>query len=105
MKFEVKEALKLVDYIGEPALLEQTAEECMELGFACLKLARMLRGENKVHGHSREELEGNLMEEMGDVEICLEELFKAGLINHEDVSYWVVKKKRRMKERLEAEGK
>lgn len=36
----------IVDRIGLPALLEQTAEECTELAHACLKEARRLRGEN-----------------------------------------------------------
>lgn len=99
MTFEVREP-KLVNYIGEAALLEQTAEECAEFAFACLKLARMLRGENKVHGRTREELDSSVMEEMADLQVCFDELFKAGMVNHEDVSYWITKKKRRMKERL-----
>lgn len=32
--------------MGEPALLEQLAEECSELAQAALKLARLERGEN-----------------------------------------------------------
>lgn len=32
--------------LGEPALLEQLAEECSELAQAALKLARKERGEN-----------------------------------------------------------
>lgn len=36
----------IIDIIGEPALLEQTAEEAIEFGHACQKLARKLRGEN-----------------------------------------------------------
>ena len=35
----------IIDAIGEPALLEQTAEEAIELAHACLKLARKLRAE------------------------------------------------------------
>lgn len=34
------------DLIGEPALLEQLAEEATELAQAALKAARILRGEN-----------------------------------------------------------
>ena len=33
----------IVDRIGKPAMLEQTAEECAELAHACLKEARRLR--------------------------------------------------------------
>ena len=36
----------IVDRIGKPAMLEQTAEECAELAHACLKEARRLLGEN-----------------------------------------------------------
>lgn len=38
--------IEMVDAIGEPAMYEQLAEECSELGKAALKLARVLRGEN-----------------------------------------------------------
>ena len=30
----------LQEVIGTPAMLEQTAEECVELAHACMKLAR-----------------------------------------------------------------
>ena len=36
----------IVDRIGLPATLEQTAEECAELAHACLKEARRMQGEN-----------------------------------------------------------
>lgn len=39
----------LAEAIGTPAMLEQTAEECVELAQSCLKLARLMRGENPVH--------------------------------------------------------
>ena len=38
----MSETTKLVDAIGVPALFEQMAEECVELGHACLKYARYL---------------------------------------------------------------
>lgn len=38
--------IDLANYIGKPALLELTAEECVELAHACLKLARVIRQEN-----------------------------------------------------------
>lgn len=44
----------IVDRIGKPALLEQTAEECTELAHACLKEARRLRGgESHSQDHAR----------------------------------------------------
>lgn len=36
----------IVERIGEPAFLEQLAEECSELAQAALKTARKYRGEN-----------------------------------------------------------
>ena len=39
----------LHEIIGTPAMLEQTAEECVEMAHACLKMARYMRGENKVY--------------------------------------------------------
>lgn len=64
----------LIERIGKPAMLEQTAEECAELSHASLKLARYYRGENKVYTTSDDELIDNLTEEMADVSICLSEL-------------------------------
>jgi NTP pyrophosphatase (non-canonical NTP hydrolase) len=64
----------LIEKIGKPAMLEQTAEECAELTQASLKLARYYRDENKVHGKTKEEMIDNLTEEMADVSICLSEL-------------------------------
>lgn len=89
----------LAEVIGTPAMLEQTAEECVELAQACLKLARHLRGENKVHKPA-EEIYANLSEEMADVMICLGELTDAGVISFESVDSDIIAKKQRMKQRL-----
>ena len=96
---------KLVDYIGEPALLEQTAEECMELAFACLKLARMKRGENKVWGHTENELVNKIEEESADVEVCIGELMNAHIIDSSKAFEWRCTKKQRMRDRLSFEDK
>ena len=61
----------IVDRIGLPALLEQTAEECAELAHACLKEARRLRGENPTPC-TAEECKAAIMEEMADVALCLD---------------------------------
>ena len=37
----------IIERIGEPAFLEQLAEECSELAQAALKTARKYRGENR----------------------------------------------------------
>lgn len=63
----------IVDRIGLPALLEQTAEECAELAHACLKEARRLRGENPTP-RTEEECKAAIMEEMADVALCLDML-------------------------------
>ena len=56
--------------LGEPALLEQLAEECSELAQAALKLARLERGENPTP-KTKEECVENLLEELGDVNLCM----------------------------------
>lgn len=90
----------LHEIIGDPAMLEQTAEECTELAQACLKLARHFRGENKVH-KSEEELYSNLSEEIADVKICIDELLDSGLISYESVESFLAYKTERMIKRLE----
>ena len=84
-------------------MLEQTAEECVELAHACLKLARYLRGENKVY-KTKEEIYSNLSEEMADVYICIDELLEAGVIPHESIDSNIMTKLERMRKRLEEDG-
>ena len=64
---------KIVDYIGYPAMLEQLAEECAELGKAALKMARIVRKENPTPVTGEEALK-NLREEYTDVVQCAMEL-------------------------------
>lgn len=90
----------LAEVIGEKAMLEQLAEECSELTKASLKLARHLRGENKVHC-SIDELYSNLTEEMADVLVCITEMYNTGLVSDEKVAEQIFNKKERMKKRLE----
>ena len=95
----------LVDYIGKPALLEQTAEECLELAFACLKLARYMRGENKVHGRTMSEMVDSIHEEIADVGITIDELVNAGMVHSDTV--WTIeemKRKRMAKRFKECDG-
>ena len=63
--------MNVVDKIGIPALLEQTAEESIELAHACLKLARKIRKENPTP-KTKEELCHNLNEEIADVRLCID---------------------------------
>ena len=93
----------LQEVIGTPAMLEQTAEECIELAHACLKLARYLRGENKVY-KTKEEIYSNLSEEIADAYICIDELLEAGVISHESIDSNIMTKLERMRKRLEENG-
>ena len=90
----------LIEKIGKSAMLEQTAEECVELAHACLKLARYYRNENKVYGKSEEEMFDNLAEEMADVELCTMEL-KKGLELYDEFLAQKDKKRARLRKRLE----
>lgn len=67
----------IVDRIGLPALLEQTAEERAELAHACLKEARRLRGENPTPKTEPECLAA-IREELADVQLCMNLLEGAG---------------------------
>lgn len=91
----------IVDRIGLPATLEQTAEECAELAHACLKEARRLRGENPTP-KTTPECWMAISEEMTDVQICLEMLESAGYHGDADLAD---KKRRRMKNRLDEKEK
>lgn len=93
----------LQEVIGTPAMLEQTAEECVELAHACMKLARYLRGENKVY-KTKEEIYSNLSEEIADVYICIDELLEAGVISQESIDSNIMTKLERMRKRLEEDG-
>ena len=90
----------LQEVIGTPAMLEQTAEECIELAHACMKLARYLRSENKVY-KTKEEIYSNLSEEIADVYICIDELLEAGVISQESIDSDIMTKLERMRKRLE----
>lgn len=96
---EGKRKMMIKDYIGEPALLEQFAEECNELAQASLKYARKLRGENPTPKTEQEILD-NLHEEIADVLVCLDELTKTGKIDCEYVMRIKQEKRKRWKERV-----
>lgn len=85
----------MIDLVGEPATLEQLAEECTELGKAALKLARILRNENPTPV-TREDAKANLLEEWTDVyQVASLEL---GLSPDYDQ---IDRKSKRLRERLE----
>lgn len=101
--FMLKPDSGLVEHIGEPAMYEQLAEECVELSHAALKLARYLRGENKVHGHTEEDLRDHLCEEFADLIVCSQEIDRANLVDVDRVEEWINKKILRMRERFAEE--
>lgn len=81
---DMMETKKIVDYIGYPAMLEQLAEECAELGKAALKMARIVRRENPTPV-TGEEAEIALIEEYTDVVQCAQELgLKPNLIEMQE---------------------
>ena len=47
--------MKIIEEIGEAAMLEQLAEECTELAKAALKMARIIRKENPTPVTEKEE--------------------------------------------------
>lgn len=66
----VKEDFEVIRMLGEPALMEQLAEECSELAQAALKLARKERGENPTP-KTLDECFKAIIEEMADVKLCI----------------------------------
>ena len=85
----------IMKIVGEPAVLEQLAEECAECGQAALKLSRILRGENPTP-MKEDTARAWLVEEMEDVTNCLYLL--GGLKNN-------IKKMKRWRRRLDDAGK
>lgn len=63
----------ILELIGEPAMLEQLAEECTELAKAALKKARAIRKENPTPIDVRDAGLA-VREEFTDVMICANEL-------------------------------
>lgn len=93
--------MPIVDKIGVPALLEQTAEECCELAQACLKMARKLRDENPTP-KSVDDIRDDLVEEMADVQLCLMELMNTtDITTEQEVINLEARKFRRWLKRLD----
>ena len=90
----------LVDRTSVTATIELLGEESCELSFACIKLARLLRNENPVIGHTLKDLLKNMHEEIGDVVVVLDEMTKAGLIDEDMVDAFIKMKRERMETRL-----
>lgn len=93
----------LSDKIGTPAMLEQTAEECTELAYACLKLARTMRGNNP-SVRSESQMNDKLREGVADVMICIDELFYCELVPEDVVENIMLQKIRRQDDRFKIGG-
>ena len=78
--------------IPRPALYEQLAEECSELAQASLKMARILRGENKTPV-TIDEARENIKEEYTDIILCAETLgiVPSGDIMTSKIRRWVAR--------------
>ena len=100
----VKKSTEIVDKIGMPALLEQAAEECVELAHACLKLARIKRGENPTPVDG-DEVVNDICEEASDVMVCINKLVESGLLSYEAIDSVAMTKEARWKERLDISNK
>lgn len=88
----------IVSLIGEAATYEQLAEECTELAKACLKMSRIIRGENPTPV-TREEAYELITEEFTDVVQC-------ALILGLNVDYsQMIAKNNRWRERIEKKEK
>ena len=90
----------LLEKIGEPAMLEQLAEECSELAQAALKKARILRGENP-SPVTKEMAAANIEEETADVLLCINELISAAKIHMGPIEKIMAAKRKRWIARLE----
>jgi NTP pyrophosphatase (non-canonical NTP hydrolase) len=98
----------LYEVIGEAATLEQLAEECVELAHASLKLARHLRGDNKVYNTNEDDMIKNIIEEIVDVNIIYNEVLgvleEKGVDIKTEFSRVYLQKMERMKKRLSEAG-
>ena len=89
---------KIMEYMGEPEMLSQLAEECCELGQAALKLRRVLDKKNPTPV-TEEEARANLVEEAADVYNALG--FLLGVEDHINAYNIIQRKKDRWLGRLE----
>lgn len=92
------------EIIGQPALLEQLAEECNELAQCALKLARKMRGDNPTP-KTEAEIKENLQEEIADVQLCISMIMSDGLFDSNEMISVAQWKLARWYVRLEEAGK
>lgn len=86
------------------AILENCAEECAELGHACLKMARKLRDENPTP-KSLKEITENLTEEIADVFVLTTAVIQYLELDCDEIDKLSHQKLKRWNDRLEKAGK
>ena len=89
----------ILDITGEPATLENLAEECVELAHAALKLARIKRGENPTPA-AEEDVLVKLHAEMADVMCVIMVLMQSDWFDSESVDNLTEMKQQRWMNRL-----
>ena len=87
------------ELLSKEAILEQCAEECVELAHACLKMARKLRGENHTP-KTEDEIYNELVEEIGDVLLSSHVVVEALEIPHEAIDSMYMTKENRWLKRI-----
>lgn len=85
--------------LSRSALLENLAEECVELAHAALKEARRLRGENPTPA-TAEECQKALVEESADVLNMLDIATRLEIIDGKEMALYMAQKMVRFIERL-----
>ena len=102
---------KIFEKVGEPALLEQLAEECGELAMAALKvghtvqkMARIDRGENPTP-RTLEECMEEFHEEAADLEVTLEVMMLSPWVQVERINHYYDEHLMRWRDRLGLEEK
>ena len=89
----------ILKYLGEDEILAQMAEEAAELAKACLKLRRVIMGNNPTPV-TEEEAKEAMTEEWADLLLCKEMLNEAHQPNLEKVREWMNYKANRWALRL-----
>lgn len=83
---------------GSEEVLAQLAEECEELGWAALKMRRILKGTSPA---DQQEIKRKMDEEAADVLLCIEALELAGYIDPHEIGRVQDEKIERWKKRAE----
>lgn len=95
----MQDNFSILEYLGEPEVLTQLAEEASELAQAALKLRRAWKGTNPTP-KTEEECRAALLEEAADVELCFEVLELNSPFMRSYIGRIMCEKKERWQKRL-----